>query len=72
MYRPRVSNKPRSIGEGYINPNELIEFLDTARAYCIYKEDEDSALRFECMMDYFKHDWKPGKKMIMSGEVLGF
>jgi Holliday junction resolvase-like predicted endonuclease len=72
MFRPtRGPQKPSFKSDG-INPHKLVKFLDEARMYCEKKGDMDSALRFECMVDYFKKDHDSGKALVFTPGVIGY
>lgn len=71
MYKPRGPQAPSFRPTG-INPNSLIKFLEAAQKCCEQRGDADSALKFECMVEYFKHDYELGKSITFRPGVIGY
>jgi len=71
MFRPRGPQKPSYQPTG-VNPTKLIKFLEDAQKCCERNGEMDSALRFECMVDFFKRDYELGKPVTFRPGVIGF
>lgn len=72
MFKPhRGPQKPKIESVG-INPFNLIKFLEQAKERCVQAGEEESAFRFECMIQYFKQDYHPSKPLKFNGGVIGF
>lgn len=72
MMKPYRGAQPPSISRKGINPFSLIKFLEEAERMCKQKGDEESAFKFEMMVEYFKQDYEEGKPLKFSGQVLGY
>lgn len=70
--KPYRGAQPPSISGKGINPFSLIKFLEDAEQMCKQKGDDESAFKFEMMVEYFKQDYEEGKPLKFSGQVLGY
>lgn len=72
MFKPtRGAQRPSKTLQG-INPFALIKFLEQAKMKCEQEGDNDSALKFELMVEYFSKDYEPGKPLKFTGGVIGY
>lgn len=72
MFKPTRGPQKPSLHLNGINPQRLITFLEEAQHCCERKGDFDAALRFECMVDYFKKDHDSGKGLVFKPGIIGF
>lgn len=51
---------------------QLIHFLEEFHKKCVSIGEEESSLRIECMIDFFKNDFKPENGLTFDSKKLGF
>jgi hypothetical protein len=75
MFKPhRGSQKPflNESNHGGINHFKLVQFLQEAQRKCADAGEEDSAFRFEMMVDFFVKDYNHNKPLKFTPTILGF
>ena len=72
MFKPHRGSQGPSIRESGINHFKLIQFLKDAQTKCQNEGEEDSAFRFEMLVEYFSKDYEPGKPLKFNPTILGF
>lgn len=72
MFKPYRGAQGPSIRESGINHFKLIKFLEDAQKRCEQAGEEDSAFRFEMLVDYFSKQYEPGKPLKFNPTILGF
>lgn len=54
-----------------IRISTLITFVEAAHKALEARGEEDSAFRFECLLQYLREDHKPGKPLTYCGMAIG-
>lgn len=70
--KPTRGPKKPSFSFSGVGHAQLIHFLNEFHKKCVSKGEEEAALRIECMMEYFKNDFKPENGLHFDSKKLGF
>ncbi len=70
--KPTRGPKKPSFTFSGVGHSQLIYFLTDFHKKCISIGEEEAALRVECMLEFFKNDFKPESGLHFDPKKLGF
>lgn len=71
IWKPRGPQKPKHIPFEGIRVNHLVQFCKDAQVFLQQRGEEDQALTFEILADYFEKDYKIGDPLRFKPTSIG-